>query len=139
MDRAKAALGRAHNSKSTAVITSPEQLSMIDRIKVLESRLDQAIELIHSGLRELSKDRRENDNAYSSDRDGIIPVGTIFLGTSTKSGTLILTVCEDGYYIGPNKFGSLSAAAQAASGVRRSGWTFWKLADGRTAKEAFGK
>lgn len=139
MDRAKIALGRAHNSKSTATITSPEELSMIDRLRVAEARIDQLTELIHSGLRDLSKGRREDDNAYSSDRAGEIPTGTIFVGNSIRNGTLILTVAEDGYYIGELKYGSLSAAAHAASGVRRSGWTFWKLADGRTAKEAFGK
>ena len=44
---------------------------------------------------------------------------------------------EDGYYIDNVKYYSLSAAAEAVSGVRRSGWTFWKLVDGTTVKEAF--
>jgi len=139
MDRAKVALGRAHNVQGTATITNPEDLSVVDRMRAMEARINQLTELIHSGLRSLSKDRRGSDNAYSSDRDGVIPVGTIFMGTSQRNGTLILTVADDGYYIGNTKYGSLSAAAQSASGVRRSGWTFWKLADGRTAKEAFGK
>jgi len=139
MDRAKVALGRAHNSKSVATITNPEELSVVDRLRATEARLDQLTELINSGFRALSKDRRENDNAYSSNSDGRIPIGTIFMGTSHRNGTLILTVEEDGYYIGLTKYNSLSAAAESASGVRRSGWTFWKTADGRTAKEIFGK
>ncbi|RLF88021.1 hypothetical protein DRN34_00360 [Thermococci archaeon] len=139
MDRAKVALGRAHNSTSVATITNPEELSVADRLKAMEDRVNQLTELINSGFRALSKDRRENDNAYNSNSDGRIPAGTIFMGTSVRNGTLLLTVTEDGYCIGESKYSSLSAAAQAASGVRRSGWTFWKTADGRTAKEVFGK
>ncbi|RLI56702.1 MAG: hypothetical protein DRO87_07760, partial [Candidatus Thorarchaeota archaeon] len=51
----------------------------------------------------------------------------------------ILRPTPEGFRVGDQIYKSLSAAAEAVSGVRRSGWTFWKLPDGRTAKEAFGK
>ena len=51
----------------------------------------------------------------------------------------VLSIKHDRYYIGTTGYDSLSSAAEAASGVRRSGWTFWKMPDGRTVKEAYGK
>ena len=68
-----------------------------------------------------------------------LPVGLSLTGTSMRGGFQVLDIKEDGYYIGPYRYDSLSSAAEAVSGVRRSGWTFWRLSDGRTIKEAFGK
>jgi hypothetical protein len=45
----------------------------------------------------------------------------------------------DGYRIGNFKYASLSAAAEVVSGVRRSGWVFWKLPSGETLKELYKK
>lgn len=71
-------------------------------------------------------------------KDGL-PIGISLVGGSMHVGMRILTVANDCYYIGETRHDSLSSAAEAASGVRRSGWTFWKLPDGRTIKEAFGR
>lgn len=65
-----------------------------------------------------------------------IPEGTILWGT-TRGMNFFLTVQHGGFYVGTTRYDSPSAAAEAVSGVRRSGWAFWKLPDGKTLKEAF--
>lgn len=68
-----------------------------------------------------------------------IPVNTSLIGI-TRGVPYTLTISGDGsYYVGITKFQSLSAAAQAVSGVRRSGWVFWKLANGKTVKETYSR
>jgi hypothetical protein len=71
-------------------------------------------------------------------KDGI-PVAMPLFGESTKGGKSFLTVHQDRYKIGDKEYDSLSAAAEAVSGVRRSGWTFWKTPEGKSVKEAFGQ
>ena len=67
-----------------------------------------------------------------------LPIGLVCYGVTEKSQfPFCLTVEKDSYLIGGMKMESLSAAAEAVSGVRRSGWTFWRLPDGRNLKEAF--
>lgn len=70
--------------------------------------------------------------------DGL-PLNSSYIGLTSKSQyPYILMVDEDGAYrVGNEKFASLSAAAEHVSGVRRSGWTFWSLFDGRTLKEVY--
>ena len=62
--------------------------------------------------------------------DNKIPVGTRLKGV-TKGTPFWFMVKDDGFYVGITKYGSLSAAAQGVSGVRRSGWSFWKFDDGK--------
>ncbi len=71
-------------------------------------------------------------------KDGI-PLNTAYTGLTSKLiHPYILIVDENGNYkIGEKQFESLSMAAEFVSGVRRSGWTFWKTFDGRTVKEVF--
>jgi len=59
-----------------------------------------------------------------------IPVGTTLVGV-TRGTPFWCVVREDGFYVGINKFGSLSAAAEKVSGVRRSGLAFWKFFEGK--------
>jgi hypothetical protein len=59
-----------------------------------------------------------------------IPTGTVLVGT-TKGVPFFLAVKEDGFYVGINKFNSLSSAAQGVSGVRRSGLSFWRFGEGK--------
>jgi hypothetical protein len=67
-----------------------------------------------------------------------IPPGTLLFGKGKNGNQVILVVTEGDLFIGNKSYNSLSAAAEAISGVvRKSGWAFWKTADGRTAKEAF--
>jgi len=65
-----------------------------------------------------------------------IPEGTVFTG-HTKGLSYFLQAKEGGFYVGITRYDSLSAAAEGVSGVRRSGWTFWKLPNGKTVKEVF--
>jgi len=67
-----------------------------------------------------------------------IPNNVLFIGNS-KGRQYTMVHTEEGFRVGNRIYGSLSAAAEGVSGVRRSGWTFWCLPDGKTAKEAFGK
>lgn len=65
-----------------------------------------------------------------------IPINTLLIGVS-MGRPYILTVNKYDYCVGTKTYDTLSAAAEAVSGNRRSGWVFWKTSDGRTAKEAF--
>lgn len=65
-----------------------------------------------------------------------IPIDTLLIGVSLGK-PYILTVNRYNYTIGTHTYDTLSAAAEGVSGNRRSGWSFWKTSDGRTAKEAF--
>jgi hypothetical protein len=128
------ALGRALPKKGTALAVIPKSLE--ERVCMLEAMVKNLLEINAS----LLADKPEGgDNAYdeSLNRDGI-PYNLCFVGADKAGFPRILTVREDGYYVGTVKYSSLSAAAEDVSGiVRKSGWVFWKLPDGRSAKEAF--
>lgn len=71
-------------------------------------------------------------------KDGV-PLNSSFVGFTKKSVyPYVLVVDKNGNYkVGDKSFKSLSASAEFVSGVRRSGWTFWKLFDGRTMKDVY--
>ncbi len=139
MDKSKAALGATATATVDMCSTiDPDSLSPNDRILLLEEQMKHM-------QRILMRMKKAAANAPLSmppldatiNKDGI-PIGTLCIGATEKSHFLFyLTVEADGYAVGSQKFASLSAAAEAASLVRRSGWTFWKLLDGRTLKEAY--
>lgn len=118
-----------------------EPSSTEEKIKMLEAKLaavQEAFFITRKAL--IQKDQAEPSlNAYDGDdvnKDGL-PVESCLMGI-TRRVPYVLTIGKDGrYYIGDNVFTSLSAAAEHVSGVRRSGWVFWKLLDGRTVKEVF--
>jgi len=133
------ALGKACDVSSgimTQPLTTEERLATIEKWLV---DLTTAFNTINSTR---LKDKRTIDKrdkyitVNDLNKDGI-EVGSSFIGESQCTGIFVLTVRGDGYYVGETPYASLSAAAEAVSGVRRSGWTFWKLTDGRTLKEAF--
>ena len=138
----KIPLGAAAPAK-TAVMEQPQTLQ--EQVSALKRQLDMLTAAFHSVNSVRIKDSRQHD-VYAgfgdffteTNKDGL-PVGLSLIGQSQRGGTHILTVDTDGYRIGTSPFDSLSAAAEASSGVRRSGWTFWKTHDGRTVKEVFGK
>ena len=66
--------------------------------------------------------------------DSVLPEGTVLHGT-TKGLSFFLQVRDSGFWVNNMKYDSLSAAAEGISGVRRSGWTFWKFPDGKNVKE----
>lgn len=134
----KIELGKAHN---TAIISKPKTLD--ERINLIERNiksLTQAFNAVNSAI--IKKTRRPeiyNSGLYNNvNKDGI-PIGISLLGHSMRGGTHILSVKQNKYCIGISEYDSLSAAAEASSGVRRSGRTFWKMPNGRTIKETFGK
>lgn len=68
--------------------------------------------------------------------DMVIPEGTVLNGKS-KGLSYFLNVKDGAFYVGLTRYESVSAAAEGVSGVRRSGWAFWKFPDGKSIKEAF--
>lgn len=129
----KIELGKAH-TVGTGIVSEPRTIN--ERINLLEKSMKS---LTHAFNATVVKDNRQQD-VYDdlSNKDGI-PIGTSLLGQSMRGGTYVLSVKHNKYCIGKTEYDSLSAAAEAASGVRRSGWTFWKIPDGRTVKEVYGK
>lgn len=135
----KIKLGKTH-SMGAGIISKP--ITMEERMTSLDDRLTdltKAFNAINSTIVKDSRQQKEQDSTGTHvNKDGI-PIGLSLLGQSTRGGTHVLSIKHNGYYIGIMMYDSLSAAAEAASGVRRSGWTFWKMPDGRTIKEAYGK
>jgi hypothetical protein len=136
----KIALG-AELPTGVAMVAAPSTIE--ERVSILQKQVEELTKAFHVVNSLRIKDKRQQD-AYkesplvNANKDGI-PIGISLLGSSTRGGIHVLTIKIDGYYIGITKYESLSAAAESVSGVRRSGWTYWKLPDGRTVKEAFGK
>lgn len=120
---------------------SPSKLPDSERIRILEEQ----IAYMGHVIEEIQKAMREANCAYAPaaasdenlNKDGI-PIGTVCTGATEKSQFLLyLTVLKDGYQVGSKIYDSLSAAAEDVSGVRRSGWTFWKLPGGIALKDAY--
>jgi hypothetical protein len=140
MDKRDAALGASGGEAvGTCLAVDPAKLNEEERIFLLEEQMKHMQRVI---LR-LRKEQVKNATPTPAlppgnlNKDGI-PIGTVCFGATEKSPFLnYLTVEENGYTVGSTLFPSLSAAAEAVSLVRRSGWTFWKMLDGRTLKEAF--
>ena len=128
-------LGRAHNVNA-GIISKPKTIA--DKINLLDERITSLTQTFNAISNAMIKDDRQQHVYDDINRDGI-PIGTSFLGQSTRGGMHVLSVKQDRYYIGTSGYDSLSAAAEASSGVRRSGWTFWKTYDGKTVKEVYGK
>lgn len=128
------ALGKAAPKSGVGLAVKPKTAEQ--KVEMLEAIVSS---LMDANAKLRSKRCSRESNAYEgqpTNRHGI-PIGMSLLGL-TKWGARILTVAEDGYYIGLDRYNSLSAAAEATSGiVRKSGWVFWKLPDGRTAKQVF--
>ncbi len=127
-----------------------QELVKKENIKPDLVTIAQKVEELTLKLSALSKlvvmSRKKDSSHYNKDlklilnRDNI-PVNTVFVGKSSKQKkTFFLFVNRKGeYLVGHKKFGSPSAAAEYVSGVRRSGWTFWKDSKGRTLKELYKK
>lgn len=130
------ALGKAPAKSGMAKVVRPR--SVEDRLTAIENMLASVLAI--KGTTVTDKPA-EDLNAYDGmprNKDGV-PIHISLLG-STKFGPRILYVAEEGYYLGNTLFSSLSAAAEAASGiVRKSGWVFWKLPDGTSLKKTLKK
>jgi hypothetical protein len=134
------ALGKGLGSSGSAKTVEP--ITVEGRLKVLEEKL-QAMTLAFYATRNALKQKQVIDEIEEEVFGDVpknsdnIPLNTSFIGV-TRSVPYLLIVNDLGeYVVGYKKYPSLSAAAEDISGTRRSGWTFWKLPDGRTAKEVF--
>lgn len=137
--RREVALGKAAMSDlGVGSVTEPESLE--DRVLLLEHKVDMLSQILNvNNIRECVEEIiNPYDNKQANVNGDGIPIGTNLL-SSSKGQVFVLTATEDAYYIGNKPFKSLSAAAGAIRGSRVSGWEFWRLADGTTAKEAFGR
>jgi len=128
---------------------APQPQTQDGRISLIESKINQlalSIDSLHSIIKKL-RDRRSarRDYAISEKIEKIksdmkIPEGTILVGL-TRNVPYYCEVKNGAFYVGITKYPTLSAAAEGISGVRRSGWTFWKLSggkhDGKTVKDVF--
>jgi len=127
----KIALGQAAKSSAVGLAVSKTELSDQERINILEQQIEHMQKIIQS-----LKTKKTPSNL---NKDGV-PIGLECWGTTEKVPYLLTMDVEiDGYRIGNFKYTSLSAAAEAVSGVRRSGWVFWKLPSGETLKELYKK
>lgn len=130
----KVTLGKAAEIEAgTSALVLPETIE--DRLSALEAKI--TIILRHFEEHRETEREIQNTNDPNVNKDGI-PFHQNFVGV-THGVRYILTVRPDAYYVNHMPFPTLSAAALGVSGVRRSGWTFWRLPDGRTAKEMFKK
>ena len=118
-----------------------------EEVAVLKNRvthLTNAMDSVFTMVKELQDDvHQERDHKLTAvieekkkENKIEVPVGTVLTG-HTKGLSYFLQTKEGGFYVGITRYDSLSAAAEGVSGVRRSGWTFWKLPDGKTVKEVF--
>lgn len=126
----------SERKEARAVITTPATLE--ERVDLLQHTVSELVKTVKDFIEDGPSRRRIGAQLEEINNDEL-PIGLCLIGISTRGGTSALTVRNDGYYVGQNRYDSLSAAAEAVSGVRRSGWTFWRMSDGRTIKETFGK
>ena len=128
------------SSTGTAMLIQPN--SVADRVELLEKKLEAMTKAFFVARKSLLKKNIDEEAHANFDpntnKDGL-PYNTCYIGTS-QGIPYILTVDATGrYLVADQVFSTLSAAAQAVSGVRRSGWVFWKLLDGRTIKDVYRK
>ena len=111
-----------------------------ERMIYLEHSVKQhtlSLDSLYTLIKELQNSKEHVEYAEKIDEeievnkpDNKIPVGTRLKGM-TKGIPFWCIVKDDGFYVGITRYGSLSAAAQGVSGVRRSGWTFWRFDNGK--------
>jgi len=128
-------------------VANNQPKTMEEKVVVLESRISDfgnALDSMFAMVKELRGNiNKEVDHKITAvieenkkENKIEVPEGTILTGI-TKGLSYFLHAKDGGFYVGITRYDSLSAAAEGVSGVRRSGWTFWKLPDGKTVKEIF--
>lgn len=118
----KIALGSETNSKIYCSIVKP--LSSEDDTLILGNELIEA------------KEKDFCVEKYGVNVDGI-PIGTTLIGRLYPWDIRVLTVQEDAYYLGINRYPSLNDAALSVNTVSVDGWNFWELPDGRAVAEVY--
>ena len=128
-------------------VIDAQPITDTEKIVALEKRvffLTNALDSLFAMVKDIRDDtNRESDSqinnvieAKKKENKVEVPEGTVLTG-KTSGLSYFLQVRNGGFYVGITRYDSLSAAAEGVSGVRRSGWTFWKLPDGKTVKEVF--
>lgn len=131
------ALGQADKNGVGVVENDPKTVE--GRIALLEEKLEAMTKAFLAARRALKKDTEENVDAVGDHNKDGLPINICLIGTS-RGVPYIMSIDAKGNYVVAGKvYNSPSAAAEDVSGVRRSGWTFWKLLDGRTIKEVYRK
>lgn len=134
------ALGQAPDKGIGVVVDDPQTVEC--RIALLEEKLDAMTKAFLTARRALRKDTQYEEQQALDDniinKDGI-PTNICLVGTSQGVPYIMSIDAKGRYVVAGAIYNSLSAAAEDVSGVRRSGWTFWKLMDGRTVKEVYRK
>lgn len=125
-----------------AKVVPTSELSTEERIQLMEQQISHIATMlahIKSVIKEGHEDAYQHVHVEGPVNKDNLPIGLVCYGITGKQiFPFCLTITEDGLYTtAGTKFPSLSKAAEAVSGVRRSGWAFWKLPDGRSLKEAF--
>ena len=121
--------------------TTDEKVIVLEkRVFYLTNALDNMFTMVKELRDDLNKDvdvKLANVIAKKRGENKIeVPEGTVLTG-KTKGLSYFLHTKDNGFYVGITRYDSLSSAAEGVSGVRRSGWTFWKLPNGKTVKEVF--
>ena len=117
------------------------ELNPADTVKLLRAKLALMTEAFIASRNEVKELKAEvaryREEAVHYGKSAI-PIGTVLTGSSRGKNFLAVVEAVDRIKVGNTLYPSLSAAAEGVSGVRRSGWAFWKLPDdGKTVKEAF--
>lgn len=129
------------------VVPRPQNIE--EKVASMEARMNQialSLDSIHSVIKQLRdranvrKDHAISENIEKTKSDMKIPEGIVLVGV-TRGVPYYCEVKNGAFYVGVTKYTTLSAAAQGISGVRRSGWAFWKISggkhNGKSVKEIF--
>lgn len=128
---------------------APDPQTMEERVFATEKAISQlalSLDSIYSILKKMRdrsaarKDFAIGENIEKVKSDMKVPEGTVLVG-ETRGVPYYCEAKSGAFYVGVTRYPTLSAAAQGVSGVRRSGWTFWRLSggkhNGKTVKEVF--
>jgi hypothetical protein len=122
-------------------VAKTSDLEIGRRVEALEELMKTVFDVIgsESFANIVAASRKEEPKLLTNTNKDGIPIGMPLYGESQRGGLEVLTVLADCYELSGTPYQTLSAAAEATSGVRRSGWAFWRTPEGASAKEAFGK
>jgi len=117
--------------------TEERVIALEQRLYELTNSVDSMFSIIKKLLQNENRSKRLAVNTKDVEKNKQeIPIDTVLIAKH-HNANFYLCVKEDGFYVGENKYSSLSAAAEGVTGSRRSGLVFWYTQDGRTVKKAY--
>ena len=131
----------AQTEPATAPVSMEQRMAAIETRQLhITNSIDSLFQIVKSLRDKSSKDQdtkiNEVINKKKKEQKIEIPEGTM-LHAASKGLSYFCRVEAGGFKVGATSYESLSAAAEGVSGVRRSGWTFWRMSDNRTVKEVY--